>query len=62
MLTLTYKELDKIKPGSSMTYRFKTGKGLLNAQRVAYLYGLSRDTKITTSMNKDKKTLTVTKL
>ena len=62
MKRLTYTELNKLEKGSSCTYRITDPRALSNAARIAYKWGEVNGFKVSTSVDRKKKTITVTRL
>lgn len=62
MKKLTYTELDKLKKDAPRTFVIIDPRALTNAQRTAYKWAQINGLRVTTSVDWQKKTITVTRL
>lgn len=62
MKRLTFADIDKIEPKASATFHIIDPRARSNAQRLVYKWAEVNDQKVTVSVDRQKKTITVTRL
>lgn len=62
MKRLTYTELDKLEKNAPRTFVITNSRALANAQRTAYKWAEVNGLRVSTSVDRQKKTITVTRL